>query len=238
MRKKWVTILLIVFLGVSGIKIIKASAQAELRWNVAPRLWFATWKDDGIGDDDSTMMYGISGSVTINDKFDIGLSILTGNFNFESAGLSLSTDRFDTDIYFSYKIKNPYLNLSVGYKMLSYKYNIKGTTYDWYYGYYPINENEDIDITGFGLGASGCFPITQGFNGYYTASYLPLLEADLHEFGKEDISSFNIEIGGGYTIDKRITLSLGYKYQKFFGWGADGGDDTISGLTSSVIFSF
>lgn len=212
-------------LVICGLHGAKASAEG-LSWNVTPRLWFANWENEGGGADiDPTLMFGLSGSVGYN-KFVGGISFLTGNFDSED---SSSASRLDTDLFFSYKLVEPYVNLSLGYKLISYDIVV------------PDGLGNDLEITydisGFGLGVSGAVPIVDKVFGYYIVSYLPALTLEIEDYeGEQDLSSYNFEIGAGYAINQMIMVSLGYKYQKFD--FDEGGGHTVSGVTTAANFNF
>ncbi|MGA1839607.1 MAG: outer membrane beta-barrel protein [bacterium] len=221
----------------------KASAQSKFKWDITPRLWYVDW-DAGENLSDSTLMYGLGGSISYN-KFAFGLSFLTGEFESEISGsgydsyhgyydykINISADRSDIDVYASYRIIDPYLSLSLGYKII--EYDIKATE-----SLYNEQVNADGEMTGFGLGASGAFPIRDKFYGYYIASYLPSMKSKYEdEEGSDEghVNTFNLELGVGYMINEKITAGLGWKYQNL-DW-EEGEDEKLNGIILMANFGF
>lgn len=188
--------------------------------SVAPKIWFASWEADDV-ELDSSPMIGVNGAIGYG-KFGGGMSLLYGSFDIgeDTAG------RTDVDLFFTYKAIEPYLNLSIGAKLMNY---------DLYYAVYDIETS--VNVYGLGFGVSGGIPIVSRLYGYYVLSYLPAMEMEYDDFDEtEDLSSHNIEVGLSYGLTETIMLSGGFKYQKFD--YDEGGDDTLTGVTTSVSFNF
>ncbi len=233
MKNRWIDILILVIFSVCAINILEASADPIINWNISPRLWYADW--DAGDSDDSSLMCGVGASISFK-KFGLGLSFLTGEFDHAYDEGKMSSDRFDSDLYLSYKILEPYVSLSAGYKLITYEFQFK-------YDLLDEDIKADADVTGFGLGCAGAIPVKDIFYFYYITSILPFMEAEM-EFSylgekykeDEDIFSYNIELGAGYSINEKISVSLGWKHQ-VFDWD-DSDDETVSGFTTMANFNF
>jgi len=227
MKYKWIAILIMMTFCVYAINVLEAAS--EINWNVSPRLWYANWNIED-WTNDSTLMGGIGISMSFY-KFGFGLSFLAGDFDLGDDEYTTSINRTDTDLYLSFKIAEPYFSLSVGHKLINYELK-----YELYY-----DEKAKLELTGFGLGCAGAIPIVGNSYFYYIASIIPSMEAvieyeDYGEKFEQDLSSYNIEFGAGYSINEKVSISLGWKYQQF-DWD-EGDDDSVSGITTMVIFNF
>lgn len=239
MKKVWIfaVTLALITIGISLIRVCEAFSESKVNWDVSPKLWYAAWKEPHISptESSSTLMYGAGTSISFK-KIGLGLSVLTGDFDFNDKENDTAINRLDTDLYLSYKFFEPYFVLSLGYKFITYKAKV---SYLDYWGN-PVEVMQDMNVGGLGLGFAGAVPIKDKFYGYYVASILPSMKAKASSSGyseKCDVSAYNIELGAGYIINDRIALSLGWKNQSFdYDWSNE--KTTVSGVTTMAKFSF
>ena len=176
------------------------------------------------GDSDYTVLFGPSINIR-KDKYFVGANYLTGSFKFPdffNSGIEVNIDRSETDIFVGYYVWQK-IALLAGYKLLQY-------------GVYDsvTNETSTFDASGFVLGATGHYPLSEK-----SAIYVTYAFSDLQGDNIDSVIGSALDFGFASRLgESALSYSIGIKVQVYLSDQTDYKEtDTFSGFTFALNYS-
>jgi hypothetical protein len=193
-----------------------ALAGNALASSIAGKVWYA--EADSL--DDSTLMYGVSGSLSLSENLWVSGMYLMGTYEDVLGVSGLEWDTADGEVLLGYSFE--YFDVGVGGR-----YSL------WTLGFGPFEEEYQIfgPMVYIGAGASfGNSPL-----GWYVgASYMFLDLGDAYDDDAEDTyEHYNIEGGLSLSLDP-LTATVGYRIKDYIAFD----DGMFSGFAATLGFGF
>lgn len=233
MKKILIILVGVMLLGFSNYGVAQETEETAPSVTVGLKMWLAAWEytprygqstDYGSG-----LMYGPALNIRSGKLF-AGLTYLTGGgFGYEETNYKLEVDRTDMDLSIGYNV-HPNIGLFLGYKTttMELEETTSSGSYTW--------ENE-FKGPAFGLTAHSRIGESRWLL-FGTLSYVSLAST-FDGVPGEDFIGPSFEFGVAYTAETMpVSVMLGYKYQSYKEDVEDAGQDTFSGLTLGVNYTF
>ena len=240
MKKILIILVGVLLLGLSTHGLAQETEETATSVTLGLKMWYAGWDYTPMGgqstDYGSGLMYGPALNIRRGNLF-LGLTYLTGGgFGYEESYSwyddKYEADRTDMDLSIGYNV-HPNIGLFLGYKTITIEweetYSYPSSPTDYYTG--------EVELKGPAFGVTGHSRIGESMWLLFgTLSYVSL-ESDFDGVPGEDFIGPAIEFGVAY-VPMPVSVTLGFKYQSYKEDVEDAGQDTFSGLTLGVNYTF
>jgi len=199
-----------------ALVLTTALAGSALASSIAGKVWYA--HAEAI--DDSTLMYGVSGSLSLSENLWISGMYLMGTYEDVFGLADLDWDTADGEVLIGYSFE--YFDIGVGGR-----YSL------WTLGFGPFEEEYKIFGPMVYIGAGGSFGDSP-LGWYVGASYMFLDLGDAYSDDAEDTyEHYNIEGGLSLSLDP-LTATIGYRIKDYIAFD----DGMFKGIAATVGFGF